>query len=60
MTMTRLTGSAKQRAASQFDLRGSTPENRRISAQILVKIARKENREPEQWVLDVAEGRLPA
>ncbi|WP_175400117.1 hypothetical protein [Tsukamurella pseudospumae] len=45
---------------SDFDLYGSTPEARRISAQILVKLARQEGREPDQWLLDVVAGRLSA
>ncbi|KXP09292.1 hypothetical protein [Tsukamurella pseudospumae] len=52
--------SQEQRRIAGFDLYGSTPEARRISAQILVKLARQEGREPDQWLLDVVAGRLPA
>ena len=52
--------SARQRAEASFRLHGDTPDIRRISARILVKAARRLGEEPEQWVLDVAEGRLPA
>lgn len=59
-TMADIADSARQRAASGKALFGSTPAARRKSAQIVVKIDRLEGREPPQWVLDVAEGRLPA
>lgn len=49
-----------QRANADFELTGDTPEARRISARILVKLARQEGEEPEPWVLAVAEGRLNA
>ncbi|MFC7754361.1 hypothetical protein [Tsukamurella soli] len=52
--------SAAARAKADFHLWGMTPHNRRISAQIVVEVARRKGEEPEQWVLDVAEGRLPA
>lgn len=52
--------SAEQRARSDYDLYGDTAEARRVSAEILVTLDRKEGKTPEQWVLDVAEGRLPA
>ncbi|MEZ5211843.1 hypothetical protein MYK68_08670 [Gordonia sp. PP30] len=55
-----LEASARQRAESEDVLFGSTPAARRKSAQIVVKIDRLEGKEPPRWVLDVAEGRLPA
>ena len=58
--MTSIADSARRREQSEFDLRGSSPAVRRANARLLVKIARIEGREPEQWILDVAEGRLPA
>ncbi|MBS4102777.1 hypothetical protein [Tsukamurella paurometabola] len=48
------------RAAADFALTGDTAEARKISARILVKIARQDGEEPEPWVLAVAEGRLNA
>lgn len=58
--MTSLDESAAARKRAAFGLRGRTPQERVIAARILVKIARQRGQEPEQWVLDVAEGRLPA
>ncbi|MFT3662667.1 MAG: hypothetical protein QM809_15195 [Gordonia sp. (in: high G+C Gram-positive bacteria)] len=55
-----LTESQRQRENADFTLRGRTPEARRASARGLVTIARKRGQQPDQWVLDVAEGRLPA
>ncbi|MCS3779356.1 hypothetical protein [Tsukamurella ocularis] len=52
--------SAEQRANADYELTGDTPESRRLSAEILVKLDRQEGKTPDQWVLDVAEGRLPA
>lgn len=52
--------SADERAKATFELRGDTPVSRRLSAEILVKVARRRGEEPIRWVLDVAEGRLPA
>ncbi|WP_156485629.1 hypothetical protein [Tsukamurella pseudospumae] len=52
--------SAKARANAKFELTGDSPRSRQLSAEILVKVARRRGEEPEQWVLDVAEGRLPA
>ncbi|CAM3494063.1 hypothetical protein [Tsukamurella hominis] len=58
--MTATTSSAEQRAHADYELYGTTAEARKISARILVKLARQEDKDPDQWVLDVAEGRLPA
>ncbi|WP_440713608.1 hypothetical protein [Gordonia sp. FQ] len=58
--MTDLAESARQRAESGEVLFGSTPALRRKSAQLVVEIDRLEGKEPPRWVLDVAEGRLPA
>ena len=55
-----LNTSAEQRANADYELTGDTPESRRLSAEILVKVDRLEGKTPDQWVLDVAEGRLPA
>lgn len=52
--------SAEERAKAKFSLTGDTPRSRQLSAEILVKLDRRKGKEPEQWVLDVAEGRLPA
>ncbi len=52
--------SAAARERADFKLRGRTAPARRSAARILVKAARLRGEEPEQWVLDVAEGRLPA
>ncbi|NKY20243.1 hypothetical protein [Tsukamurella spumae] len=52
--------SAEERAKAKFSLQGSTPRSRQLSAELLVTLARRQGHEPEQWVLDVAEGRLPA
>lgn len=52
--------SAEERARAKFKLTGITPRARRLSAEIIVNVARGRGEEPEQWVLDVAEGRLPA
>ncbi len=52
--------SKAQRAASAWDLAGSTPDIRRMSAEILVKLDRRFGKVTPQWVLDVYEGRLPA
>ncbi|QKT08761.1 hypothetical protein HUN08_17295 [Gordonia sp. X0973] len=52
--------SAAARERADFQLRGSNPSTRRSAARILVNAARIRGEEPEQWVLDVAEGRLPA
>lgn len=58
--MSSLEESAEARANAPYRLRGKTPRERRIAAQIQVKLAHQRGKEPEQWVLDVAEGRLPA
>ena len=58
--MTSLEESAAARARADFKLNGRTPRARLASARILVRVAEVEGTEPEQWVLDVAEGRLPA
>lgn len=55
-----MSDSARRREEAEFELRGVTPRARRLSAQALVNLARTLDEEPEQWVLDVAEGRLPA
>ncbi|GEE01611.1 hypothetical protein nbrc107696_20570 [Gordonia spumicola] len=56
----RLERSARERAGADFILAGRTSRARQSAANILVKVARLQGEEPEQWVLDVAEGRLPA
>lgn len=58
--MMSLEESAAARERASFRLAGESPEERVIVARIRVKIARQRGQEPEQWVLDVAEGRLPA
>jgi hypothetical protein len=58
--MTTTNSSAEERERADFALWGNSPEARRISAQILVNLDRQEGKTPVQWVLDVAEGRLPA
>ena len=55
-----LEASKRQRADSEWDLRGNSPGARRAAAELLVTVRKKQGREVEQWVLDVAEGRLPA
>jgi hypothetical protein len=52
--------SAEERARSEWELFGDTPEARRTSARIVVKVAHLKGEKPIQWVLDVAEGRLSA
>ncbi|BDD84188.1 hypothetical protein TPB0596_39510 [Tsukamurella pulmonis] len=52
--------SAEARANAEFALAGDSPRSRRLSAQLLVRLAHRRGEDPEQWVLDVAEGRLPA
>ncbi|MFT3716620.1 MAG: hypothetical protein QM774_11950 [Gordonia sp. (in: high G+C Gram-positive bacteria)] len=52
--------SAKAREEADFAIRGRTPRERRNYAKVLVRARELEGREPEQWVVDVAEGRLPA
>ncbi|MFT4086174.1 MAG: hypothetical protein QM658_03315 [Gordonia sp. (in: high G+C Gram-positive bacteria)] len=51
--------SARQRAAADYRLVGRTAENRRISARIQVKVRTTLGQPADQWVIDVAEGRLP-
>lgn len=58
--MSSLEESAAARARADFRLRGDTPEIRRQVARVRVKAQRKMGVEPDQWVIDVAEGRLPA
>ncbi|MEZ5213286.1 hypothetical protein MYK68_19890 [Gordonia sp. PP30] len=58
--MTSLEESAAARDAADFDLRGRTPEERRINAETFVINRRLWGKEIPQWVIDVAEGRLPA
>ncbi len=52
--------SAEERAKADFSLRGDSPRARQLSAELLVVLAHRKGEEPEQWVIDVAEGRLPA
>ncbi|MFC7754059.1 hypothetical protein [Tsukamurella soli] len=52
--------SRAQRAASPWDLAGSTPESRILSAETLIILDRRFGQETPQWVFDVYEGRLPA
>lgn len=58
--MASLEESVAARERADFRLAGPTPRARLASARILVRVAELEGTEPEQWVLDVAEGRLPA
>ncbi len=58
--MTDLVESARQREDADFELFGRTPEARQLSARILVNLDRQEGKVTPQWVIDVAEGRLPA
>ncbi|WP_156485544.1 hypothetical protein [Tsukamurella pseudospumae] len=58
--MTSIEDSARERDEADFELRGRTPEARQASASILVNIDRQEGKTTPQWVIDVAEGRLPA
>ncbi|MEZ5211344.1 hypothetical protein MYK68_11365 [Gordonia sp. PP30] len=55
-----LSESERQRMNADYTLRGRTPRARSAAARALVTIARRRGEEPDQWVLDVAEGRLPA
>ena len=59
MTMD-LAESARQREEADFELWGDTPRTRRLIAEALVIAKRRMGKKPEQWVVDVAEGRLPA
>lgn len=52
--------SAEERANADFELAGSTPRSRRMSAELLIKLDRQEGKATPQWVIDVYEGRLPA
>lgn len=58
--MTDLAESARQRAEADYEIAGDTPEIRRINAGTAIKAMRKLGRTPDQWLIDVAEGRLPA
>lgn len=55
-----LDASAQQRAESDYEIVGSTPEIRQINANTVVRIMRRQGKVPDQWLIDVAEGRLPA
>ncbi|WP_440713237.1 hypothetical protein [Gordonia sp. FQ] len=52
--------SRRQRENADWELRGNSPGARRAAAKLRATALRKQGREVEQWVLDVAEGRLPA
>lgn len=52
--------SARERDEADFFLRGQSEEERMISAQIVIELDRQEGKQTPQWVVDVAEGRLPA
>ncbi|GIZ97538.1 hypothetical protein TTY48_21500 [Tsukamurella sp. TY48] len=49
-----------QRAAADFELSGGSAAARREAAKLTVELDRQQGKEPEPWVLAVAEGRLPA
>lgn len=55
-----LSRSAEERELADFELGGDSPRARQLSAQIIVKLDRQEGKQTPQWVIDVAEGRLPA
>ncbi|MEC4611870.1 hypothetical protein [Tsukamurella tyrosinosolvens] len=52
--------SARERDEADFFLRGQSPEERMISAEIVIELDRQEGKATPQWVIDVAEGWLPA
>ncbi len=58
--MSSLEESAAARARSERQLRGRTAEERRIAAEIVVVNNQMRGVDTPQWVIDVAEGRLPA
>ena len=57
--MTKRISSAERRAQADYVLGGETPEARVFSARILMELDRQEGKQTDQWVIDVAEGRLP-
>ncbi|WP_157851108.1 hypothetical protein [Gordonia phthalatica] len=58
--MTRSEESAEARRKAAYRLAGDTPRARRYAAMALMTAQRRLGKEPDQWVIDVAEGRLPA
>ena len=51
---------AAERANASFSLRGDSPRTRWLSAEIIIKLDRRQGKTTPQWVIDVYEGRLPA